>query len=119
MVTLPSAWFAKPGAEKGIEAFLEGTRIPGSTHIWATSLPSMPMHDVAWCYLVWKGKVRWRMNIAGFSSGFKWFAKEGHPGQHQKVYRKQWMELCGPAEKAPEDMPMKGFRGFGYTRKLF
>lgn len=72
-----------------------------------------PKHDILYVYLCIGGKVRFRANFVGTDTGHMMF------NDGKEMYAKSWIIMCGPLEKPSYTVPMKGFRGFRYTQKLF
>lgn len=64
-------------------------------------------------YLVIGGKIRFRGLYGGCRSGEHTFS------DGETKFAKAWVVMSGPIERPPHPIPMKGFRGFRYTEKLF
>jgi len=82
--------------------------------IWNAAIGSLPKYDVLNCYIVIDGKIRYRARIAGFECGGERTFIDG-----RTCSARNWMLLCAPVEKAPRDIPMRGFQGFRYTEELW
>lgn len=77
-------------------------------------LGTQPKREVLYVYLCIDGKVKFRSNyVCSYGPGEMTF--DGG----RTLYAKAWVVMTGPVEKAPYKTPMKGFRGFRYTEKLF
>jgi hypothetical protein len=73
-----------------------------------------PKHPILYVYLCIGGKVRFRSTFVSTEGPCEMAFESG-----KKMFAKAWIIMCGPVVKAPSDFPMKGFRGFRYTEKLF
>ena len=81
---------------------------------WLLALPTIPRIEVLHCYLIFDGRIRWRLNVAGY---------EG-PGTKERldgktISARAWAILTAPVVKPPIQIAMKGFRGFRYTETLW
>lgn len=78
------------------------------------SLPGKPRFEVLHLYLVVRGQVRARMNIADYQTGLILECWDG------KTRKAKVTAICtGPVSRPPEPIKMKGFRGFRYTEGLW
>jgi hypothetical protein len=79
-------------------------------------LGARPTQDarLSYVYLCIGGRVRYRSYYAGSSGPQEITFLSG-----RTMFAKAWVMLAGPHEKAPHEIPLKGFRGFRYCRKLF
>ncbi|TAK51471.1 MAG: hypothetical protein EPO24_15905 [Bacteroidetes bacterium] len=85
-----------------------------SNSFWNHALPNKPKLDVAYCYALWDGEIRYRANIAAFEEAQAKTFRDG-----RTIYGGAWMLLSAPVIKAPERIEMKGFQGFRYCEELF
>lgn len=116
LITMPVRFFSDyPGGEPQFRAIMDKLNkvdIP-----WGQTISSIPKHEVLYCYLVFGGKVQYRLNIMSYEKGT---SKEFNDGGIIRVFRnKNWVNLCAPIIPAPIDIPMRGFQGFRYTEFLF
>src|SRR5438552_3613232 len=71
------------------------------------ALSQMPRHDILHIYLLIGGKVRVRLNVAGYEDGDSrecWDTTVRKP--------KYWVVCTGPVSRPPEPVLMRGFQGF-------
>lgn len=73
-----------------------------------------PTKDILYVYLCIGGRVRFRANYV-MAEGPCW----KHFNEGIDMYAKAWIVMAGPLERPSSPIPMKGFRGFRYTEKLF
>ena len=86
---------------------------------WHFKKKQLPTQDVAWVYLVWNGKVQFRLNFVQYERNVSKSFSDAWDGKTREFPKQNWIILSGPAIPAPYDMPMKGFQGHRYTEKLF
>jgi hypothetical protein len=121
ILTMPVKFFRDyPG---GMERFRRTlAMVDAGQFVWNQTISSIPKHEVLWCYLCIDGRIQYRLNISHYEKGAKEF-NDPTPTGERVVRRfsdsKKWGILCGPVQKAPKDLPMKGFRGFRYTNIIF
>lgn len=120
MLTLPVAFFEDRGWSN-YEAFstMFHRFMAHEDHIWNFRLTNLPIHDVAWVYLVYDRHVQFRVNFVQYERNT---SKVFYDGPDKKVRRfpnANWVILAGPAIRPPYEWPQKGFQGFRYTTKLF
>jgi hypothetical protein len=87
--------------------------------IWNFRLTNLPLHDVAYVYLIFEGFIQYRGNLVQYERNV---AKEFYDAPDCKVRSfppSNWVLFTGPVIPAPREWPMKGFQGFRYTTKLF
>ena len=73
-----------------------------------------PKHEVQYVYLVIGNKVRFRANLVCYDGPCEVRFRRGNT-----MFARAWIVLTGPVVRPPHDIPMKGFRGFRYTKELF
>lgn len=95
--------------EQSIKALVAG-KIP-AIYI---ALQSIPKIEVLHMYLLIKGEVLVRLNIAGYEPGD---ARECWDKAIRKP--KYWAVCTGPVSFPPEKFLMRGFQGFRYTEGLW
>ncbi len=83
--------------------------------IWNFLKKQLPTRDFLYVYLVFDGFVQLRCNLLDMQRNES--KRFGDNGKIRSFAKKNWIRLCGPAEKAPIDIPMKGFQGFRYVTK--
>ncbi len=118
LLTIPERFFRDyPGGEKQFRKIIEGLNVTDSYKWGNTCGSGVPRLPVAWCYLVFKGAVQYRCDIASFEKNS---SKEFNDGGIIRVFRnKNWIWLQGPVVSAPYNIPQLGFQGFRYTSYIF
>lgn len=106
-----------PGGRPAIIKALERTN-DSDDNLWMQFCGSgVPARQVEFCYLVWDGKVQYRLNVLEYKSNQSGKFADG--GVVRSFKNRNMVVMQGPAIKAPYDIPMKGFQGFRYTEFLF
>ncbi len=102
--------------EKGLRNWLRGFLEAMSKDDWTYWMRqgAKPKYPILWVYLCIGNKVKYRANFVMTEGPREMTFSNG-----DKMFAKVWIVMCGPVVKAPGDFPMKGFRGFRYTEKLF
>lgn len=77
-------------------------------------LGAKPKFEVLYVYLVIGNKVRFRSKLVCYANDSTQTFPSG-----VIITARAWCIMCGPVVKPPYEIPMKGFRGFRYTEKLF
>lgn len=77
-------------------------------------LGNQPKKDFSYIYLCIGGKIRFRTYNGGIRGEMSPTFASG-----RSMYGKAWVLLSGPVERPRQPFPMKGFRGYRYTEKLF
>lgn len=118
LITVPAKFFKEyPGGEKQFRKILEGLNKTDAYQWGNTCGAGIPKIPVKYCYLVFQGKIQYRTEIARFERNK---SMEFNDGGITRVFRhKNWVWLQGPVERAPRDIPRKGFQGFRYSEWLF
>lgn len=118
-LTLPLQFFNDRGwtyasFEKMFEKYMAG-----EFSLWNYRLTNLPLHDVAWVYLIFDGFIQFRLNMVQYERDVSKVFKDGPDKKVREFPNANWVILAGPAVKPPHDWPQKGFQGFRYTTKLF
>lgn len=87
--------------------------------LWNFKKTQLPTSEVAWVYLVWSGLVQFRMNFVMYERNVTKTFTDSWDGKARTFPAQNWIILSGPAVKAPYEIPMKGFQGHRYTKKIF
>lgn len=91
-------------------ALLEAGQIP-AIYI---ALAQVPKNDVLHLYLIVKGEIQIRLNIAGYEPG------EARKCWDEKIRQpKAWAVCTGPVSRPPEKLKRTGFQGIRYTDDLW
>lgn len=119
ILTMPVAFFKEREMDqesfgKYFERFM---RRPES--LWNYKKKQLPTEEVAWVYLVWNGKVQFRLNFVQYERNKSKTFNDTYDGKVRKFPKMNWIILSGPAIPAPYEIPMKGFQGHRYTQKIF
>lgn len=77
----------------------------------------VPARKVEFCYLIWDGKVQYRMTVLKYVKNRTGTFSDG--GVERSFHNRNMVVMTGPAIKATHNIPMKGFQGFRYTTFLF
>lgn len=108
----PASWTQSPGAKHYARA-VQRLRMGDDGPIYI-ALSQMPAKDVLYICIIIDGRIRIRLNIAGYE-----------PGDRRKCWDesyktpKVWAICTGPAVKPPEKLFMRGFQGIRYTEDLW
>lgn len=119
MLTLPVMFFEDRGMnveefKKYFERFMKH-----EDALWNFKLSNLPLHDIAWVYLVFDKHVQYRMNFVQYERNVTKTFKDGVDGKFRVFPNNNWVIFTGPPIKPPHEWPQKGFQGFRYTTKLF
>lgn len=87
--------------------------------LWNFKLTNLPLHDVAWVYLIFDRHIQYRLNFVQYERNKSKTFKDSTDSQVREFPNCNWVIMCGPPVKAPYEFPQKGFQGFRYTLKLF
>lgn len=82
---------------------------------WLQKCRNKPKHDVAYVYIIYAGRVRYRAQFAGWEKG----STTVHDGHGSKEIEWSRIIMTGPLVEAPMPIYRKGFQGFRYSEKLF
>lgn len=99
--------------KKFMEHFIEC--LEDEEGIWLQKCKNKPKYDVAYVYIIFAGRVRYRAQFVSWSKGMATVYDDHGPKQIE------WsrIEMTGPLVRAPFPIYRKGFQGFRYTTKLF
>lgn len=117
LLTMPKAFFEHypGGEERMLEWFKQMNKHDGLW--WNQTIANVPTLDVEFAYLVYGGKVQYRLTIDKYERNVtKEFTDKGTTRIFEK---RNWAILTGPVEKADKDYWMRGFQGFRYTDFIF
>lgn len=119
MLTLPVMFFQDRGTD--IESFKElfERYMQKEDSIWNFRLTNLPLHNIAFIYLVFDKKVQYRANFVMYERNKSKQFYDSPDGKVRKFPPSNWILFTGPVIKPPYEMPQKGFQGFRYTTKLF
>jgi hypothetical protein len=83
-----------------------------NTGFWLHKSRNAPKEDIAIVYVIAENFVQWKVFYGGYERGATsvWM-RDGE----ERVIDWPRMILAGPFEKAPQDIPMRGFQGFRYV----
>lgn len=110
IITISQGILKEKGYKNWLRNFLEAMGKEDWTY-WMRQ-GAKPKHDILYVYLCIGGRVRYRANFVCTEG-----PKEMTFGDGKKMFAKVWIVMCGPVVKG--NYPMKGFRGFRYTKTLF
>ena len=119
ILTMPVAFFEdrKMTPEQFTELFERFMNEPD--HFWNFKKKHLPIHEPEWVYLVWSGKVQFRMDFDRYERNTTKEFADSWDGRARIFHDKNWIIMRGPAVRAPYDIPMKGFQGHRYTEQIF
>jgi len=106
-----------PGGEERIRHYLERMNESDGYNWMQFCGSGVPKIKVNYCYVVFNGKVQYRCDIKEFKAAVTGSFNDG--GVERSFKNRNLCVLQGPTEKAPYDIPMKGFQGFRYSPFLF
>lgn len=84
---------------------------------WFQRCRNKPKHEVPFVFIVVGGKIRFRLNCAGWDPGTP--ARVVRPDGTPNIIQWPRLVLTGPVVEAPGNIEYKGFQGFRYTDTLF
>jgi hypothetical protein len=119
MLTLPTVFFED--RKMTIEQFkkvFERHMARGDAW-WNFKLTNLPVHDVAYVYLIFDKHVQYRCNLIQYERNVSKSFKDAPDGKTRHFENCNWVLFTGPVVKPPHEWPQKGFQGFRYTTKLF
>lgn len=120
VLTLPVQFFQKRNTtpakfKKYFERYMAR-----ENRLWHFRLTNLPIHDIAWVYLIFDKKLQYQLNFVQYERNT---TKELKDSPGQKVARtytnSNWVVMCGPAIPCPFEREMRGFQGARYAIKLF
>ena len=105
-----------PGGREAVIKSLE--RTDDGSYQWMQFCGSgVPAKEVEFCYLVWDGKVQYRLSVVEYQK--KITGKFADGGVVRSFKNRNLVIMSGPCIKAPYNIPQKGFQGIRYTEFLF
>jgi len=105
-----------PGGREAVIKALE--RTDDGSYQWMQFCGSgVPAKEVEFCYLVWDGKVQYRLTVTRYVKNHTGKFSDG--GVERSYKNRNMVIMTGQCVKAPFEIPMKGFQGFRYTEFLF
>lgn len=114
---MPTRFFKEyPGGESSFRRIIERLNY-SDVFKWGNTIASIPKQEVPYCYLVFGGKVQYRTEILEYERNKTMTFYDG--GIERVFTNKNWIWLRGPVERAPRQIPMRGFQGFRYCDYLF
>ena len=116
IITLPAKYFEECDHETylhEIQAMNEN-----DTKIWYRVMNRLPVLDFLYVYTIVDNKVHHRAQFAGLVRGKNLFFTR-RDGSRCMFPNANAVMMCGPIIMCPEEIEMRGFRGFRYTHKLF
>ncbi len=119
ILTMPVAFFKdrEMTEEQFGELFERFMQKPDS--LWNFKKTQLPTQEVIWVYLIWSGKIQFRLNFVDIERNKTKVFTDSWDGKVRTFPAQNWIILSGPAVKAPYEIPMKGFQGHRYTQKIF
>lgn len=101
--------------ERGIKNWLREffTTMDNENFTYWMRLGAKPKHEIQYVYINIANAIGYRVNFSTFSSGEMVF------NDGRSMTAKTWCVTHGPIVRVPYKIPMKGFRGFRYSEKLF
>lgn len=119
ILTMPVIFFEETGhtSETLCKSFED--EFKNEDGLWYFCKKNLPVKDFLYVYIVWEGKIQYRLNLAMLERNKTRAFKDTPTSKIRRFPNKNWIVLCGPLVKAPDDFPMKGFQGHRYTHKIF
>jgi len=119
ILTMPVAFFKDRNMPEDKFADYFERYMRHETATWNFVKKQLPTQDVAWVYLVWSGKIQFRLNLVCYERNQSKSFDDSWDGKVRHFPEKNWIILSGPAVRPPHDIYIKGFQGHRYTEKLF
>lgn len=119
ILTMPVAFFKDRGMDQEVFGKYFERFMRHEDSLWNFKKTQLPTVEVAWVYLVWLGKIQFRLNFVEYQRNKSKVFTDAYDGKARSFPKMNWIILSGPAIPAPYDIPMKGFQGHRYTKKLF
>lgn len=115
IITISQGMLKEKGLRNCLRNFLDAMGKEDWTY-WMRQGAKPKLADyLLYVYLCIGGRVRYRAYfVEAVGPKEMTFADGNSP-----MYAKVWIVMTGPVVRAPYDIPMKGFRGFRYTKTLF
>ncbi len=119
MLTLPVAFFEDRKMNYDQFKKLFERYMVKDDAIWNFRLTNLPLHDIAFVYLVFDKKVQYRCNFVQYERNTAKAFYDSPDGVVREFQPCNWVLFTGPPVKPPHEWLQKGFQGFRYTTKLF
>lgn len=116
ILNIPKVFVGEVGEDYILRIFEDHLNHDGC--YFQSKIIARPRQEVLYCYILHRGKIRWRTNIAGYEPGSTEIFNDGLGGK-RKVTARCWILLTGPVVRPPREIRMTGFRGFRYTEALW
>lgn len=87
--------------------------------LWNFRLTNLPTKEIAWVYLLFAGKIHYRLNFVQYERNVAKVFNDSPDRIVRSFPPSNWVIMCGPPLKAPCEFPFKGFQGFRYAADLF
>ena len=121
LITMSKENVVEWGGLELIDRFFQFNYRDGSDEtFWYKIGSNLPKFEVMFVYIVIHNTIRWRFNFVGYEQ----FPRNG-PGitlWKNGIGHRYWgnfVVLCGPSIKMPEELTRRGFQGFRYSEILF
>lgn len=113
IITISASMLKEKGLRNWLRNFLACMSSDGCYYYMRQGAePKRP--GLRFVYLCIGNKIRYRAYFAGSQGPSKVTFNDG-----KSMEARAWVILAGPVERSPEAIPMKGFRGFRYTKQIF
>lgn len=119
LLTMPVAWFTDRRMSYAQFCPMFEACMADEDSYWNYLKTNLPVHDVAFVYLVFDGFVQYRANFVGYERGVAKAFDDAPDGVVREFPPSNWILFSGPVVIAPHDIPMRGFQGHRYCKKLF
>ncbi len=121
IITISAGMLKEKGYKNWLQNFLFAMTHYEKEWTYWMRLGSPVKRDIVYVYLCIGGKVRFRAFFGGNMGGGEMTFGNWAGGPGKTLTARAWITLAGPLERPPrgQTFPMKGFRGFRYTEKLF
>lgn len=106
-----------PGGKDEVISVIERLNTEDDLTWWQLCGSGIPRIEVPYAYLLWDGKIQYRLNVEKYLKKQTGTFNDGGITRH--YWKVNMVSMEGPAIKAPYDIPMKGFQGFRYSPFIF
>lgn len=120
IITMPKAFFEdrKMTEDEFMQEF--ETCLSYEDGYWNFLKKNLPIHVVPYCYIVFGGKVQYKVNVVDYERNTAKTFIDAPDGKQRVFKESNWILISGPVVKSEIDIPMKGFQGHRYlTQELF
>lgn len=87
--------------------------------IWLFRLTNLPIHEIAWCYLLFDKHIQYELNFVQFERNVAKSFKDSPDGKMRHFPPSNWVIMTGPARKPPKPFPLRGFQSARYSLRLW